>query len=323
MLRRSSLGLALGLAVTMASSSPALAQAPSIGGPSNILSGTLTGTYTLGGTGNLNVSQTTDLATAPANMRLNMSNTTLSPSVSTGNVWENFSSFVTLNGPGAVTAEINLFHSDLTVASGGSITGSGFAENYEAKFTNSGAVSHFQNFLGLTFNLAGGTITSDNWGAKFQLSNANASAGSVAAYAAIDMEAEIGGGSVPTNYYLIRNNEPNASLNTMGNIAIGTLSPQSSNKLFVLGSDTSSGTFPVVVKNSTPANILLLGDDGSMTVGLSGGSSGFTSNGSINISSGSVYKVNGTVGATKTCTVNQALTLIFTAGILTGGTCAS
>jgi hypothetical protein len=33
------------------------------------------------------------------------------------------------------------------------------------------------------------------------------------------------------------------------------------------------------------------------------------------------FNINGTAGVTKTCTVNQALTLIFTNGILTGGTC--
>ncbi len=57
------------------------------------------------------------------------------------------------------------------------------------------------------------------------------------------------------------------------------------------------------------------------TGGLNVGTDSDPGAGIINATSG--YKVNGAAGITQTCTVNQAKTLIFTLGILTGGSCNS
>jgi len=61
---------------------------------------------------------------------------------------------------------------------------------------------------------------------------------------------------------------------------------------------------------------------GTLTAADSGtwGASGIAT-GVINATTG--FKANGTSGVSQTCTVNQAKTLIFSEGILTGGTCNS
>lgn len=233
-------------------------------GPPSYMTGTITGTYTLGGTGNLNVSQTTDLSSVSTPTRLNLSNTTLSPSVNTTNVWENFGSFITLNGPGQANGEINNFHGDLIVSAGAL---SAQFENFEAKVTNGGSITAHNGLLSLFVNQAAGVVTGNTYGAKFQLTQQNASAGAVASYAAIDMEPMNGGGSAPTFYYLIRNGDANAHLVTQGNIAISNNLTTHSEKLFVKGPDATSAVF-ARWQNSTPADVLTLLGNGDVSIGI-------------------------------------------------------
>src|ERR1700719_85320 len=87
--------------------------------------------------GSINAALTADLSATGADTRLNLANTTLSPSVNTSHIWENFHSFVTLNGPGQANGEINLSHFDFQTNSGALATQ---IENVEAKVTNGGTI---------------------------------------------------------------------------------------------------------------------------------------------------------------------------------------
>lgn len=253
--------------------------------------------------GGLTSSVTEDLATGATDNRPNNFASALSASAPTSNIWENFFSSVTLTS-GTANGEINLVHPYLQVNSGATAAQ---AEAFESSMLNSGTIGTYVGDLAIVNNTSAATITGSLFGAKYQLTNANAAGGAVNQYAAIDMEAMLGGGSLPTTYFLMRNAEPNASIATLGNVAIGTLEPQV-NALYVQGPGATNATIPVVVKNSTPDNIFVLDDAGNATVGLSGGSSLLTAVGRINATTG--YQINGTAGATCTLAVPAHLNVV-------------
>jgi hypothetical protein len=173
-----------------------------------------------------------------------MNQTTLTYSASSTNIWEGNSDFVTVAGPGVAEGEINVRHSLITVNDGATID---FAEDYEANVLNDGAIASAGTVQlnGFLHNQSKGTVTSD-FVVKGSLENDNTTSGSVAIFAALDMEAETGGGSVPTYYYVVRNAEPNASLSTLGGIGIGTLAVESPGVLFI---NVTNGNSPISIYN--------------------------------------------------------------------------
>jgi len=222
-----------------------------------------TGQTNVGGAGGgtLYENITTDHSTwASTGERPNCFYSTLSPSVNTTKVWENFYTGVTLNGPGQQQAEINQMHAEFTAASGAVSTSD--VENYEARIDNSGSLNNMFQFLATTNHLAGGTVT-QLFGLECRLSNANATAGAIGSFACINNEVMLGGGSVPSFFYLMRNAEPRATIATLGTVNIGTLSPQGI-ALYVAGPDTSGGTPAVKIADSSSNITFMVKDDGSV-----------------------------------------------------------
>src|ERR1700742_2452854 len=89
------------------------------------------------GGGSIGSTITYDHSQGPFDTRWGYFNNTLSPSVNTTNIWENFNSFVTLNGPGVATGEINLFHSYFQVNAGATANQ---VEGYESSMQNNGSI---------------------------------------------------------------------------------------------------------------------------------------------------------------------------------------
>lgn len=81
---------------------------------------------------------------------------------------------------------------------------------------------------------------------------------------------------------------------------------------FIIAKDASNELY--IKDNTQSLNALLLSATGNLTLGETGKT--------LNLI-GTTIEENGVSGKSQTCTVNQALTLIFTNGILTGGTCNS
>lgn len=179
--------------------------------------------------------------------RMILNSTTLTPSITNTTICESgFNSFVYLNGPGTQTGEVNCGHSYLQVNAGAHFhTG----EMYETSFLNNGTIDSLSSFLCGTNNGNSGTLGSYN-GVKVQLQNTNTVAGSVGTFAGLDMEALSGGGSVPTSYYVIRNSESNASIATVGNVVIGSLTPPGSSNLLQIKTSSAAGSvFPLFVNS--------------------------------------------------------------------------
>jgi hypothetical protein len=206
------------------------------------------------------VTTTDDFLVTPPNY-WTIKQTTLTPSSATTNIWQNDNSYVYLNGSGTHTGEINVTHSVFYTFAGSTAAQ---VENNETQMLNFGTIGAWNGQLNIPINESAGTVTSQLVGTKYQLTNANSTAGSIAQYIALDLEAMAGGGSLPTNYEFISERDANASSVFLGNITIGTISPQS-NKLYVQGPDTSGSTFPLAVKSST-SNLLLVGDDGQVLI---------------------------------------------------------
>jgi hypothetical protein len=100
-----------------------------------------------------------------------------------------------------------------------------------------------------------------------------------------------------------------------GQISAPAVSSLTFNNLVVTG--TSAGSGLIVTENAwtQSGTTLKLGTTTATTIGIGNSGSTTTISGIIKAGSGT--------GSSRTCTVNQNLTLIFTNGILTGGTCNS
>ena len=140
----------------------------------------------------------------------------------------------------------------------------------------------------------GASATTTSWfGHTATLTNANATPGAVTTYAGFDMEAMQGGGSLPTNYLFLRNNDANAYSGLLGAVSIGSIgAPTANTMLQVRGLGHAGSTFPFIVQDDQPVNLMALNDRASLTVGGNGnlgqvGYGGSTS-GFIYIRSGSV-----------------------------------
>lgn len=253
------------------------------------------------GSGPFVLSVSVDLSASGPSTRLNLANTVLSPSGNTTNIWENFSSAVTLNGPGQANGEITIGHFDFTVSSGALAA---LVENIEIKTTNAGSISAHNGLLNFFNNAAAGVVTANTYGVKFQLTNANPAAGAIANYSAIDLEPMAGGGSVPTGFYLIRGADANATIATLGTLSVGNLSaPTGSNVAVIQGKDLLNTSFPFVLKNSGGGNLFYVSNAGSMTLGVNSASA-HTVNGSIT-STGVITPLKTTVALLPAAAGNQ------------------
>jgi hypothetical protein len=219
-----------------------------------------------------NVGQVYDLASG-STVRQNTIYTQLSASVNTSNIWENNYSSVTLAGPGTANGEINAGHASIIVSAGAN---SAQAESYEVRLDNSGTMGVYDAVLSTLHNLAGATIN-QVFGTQYALSNDNATAGSVAAYFAMQCNPLTGAGSEPTTKFCLRNTDPNSGISTLGSMAIGTVAqPSPTVALFIQGADVLGTSFAVSMKALGGANLLSVANDGTLamrgpvTVGLAG-----------------------------------------------------
>lgn len=214
-----------------------------------------TGAFTAGlfGTGTVSGSPYTfqvainfDPSTGPAFSRRNMFFTTLGFASNSANTWEGLCSFVTVNGPGHSTGEINSIHSFLEVATNGNVANS---EGYESSATNRGVMGNFSGLLAFVNNETTGTAAALA-GATIYLNNLNTAPGAITEWDAINIGEMQGGGSLPTNYLALRIADANAGIATRGGIFVGTLTGQVvPGRLQIEGQDRSSGTFPFLVRN--------------------------------------------------------------------------
>ena len=234
-----------------------------VDGSGNVTSAGIASTKTVTGSGFLTPNTVYDLATVGGNIRNTYLQTTLAPSVATTNIWENANSFVYVNGPGAANGEINVIHAFLQVNPGASV---GTAEGFESSMANNGTLGGFTDYLAAATNGATSN-TNTMQGFVYIPQNLNTTAGSVVISAALDVEPMIGGGAQPTYSYAMRVRDTHASIATVSNAVIGSISPQPLNQMLtIFGPDTLGNTFPLTIKN-TSGNIFVVTDSGVTSVG--------------------------------------------------------
>jgi hypothetical protein len=224
-------------------------------------------------------------------------NNTLSPSVTTGNTWEQDNSFATLTGPGTANGEINIMHSYFQVNAGATATQS---ETMEASNLNLGTIGTFDAFLSAIHNGTTGTATTIN-GINFNYTNDNTTAGAVSTYAAIACNPMIGSGSAPSGDYCIRNADPNGTIATLGKVVINSLTPPTA-WFQVKGPDQSGSTFALSINDSVGNGLLVVNDAGNITASV--GNLSLGTPGSI---AGSIAFRGATSGYLQLITPNVAL----------------
>jgi hypothetical protein len=242
--------------------------------------------YTLGSPNN--VGNVYDLALGTTT-RQNTIYTQLSSSIATSAVWENAYSSVTLSGPGIANAEINAGHQSIIINAGAN---SQQSESDEIRLDNSGTIGTYDGILSTLNNLPGGTASFIN-GAIFNLSNTNATAGSIGSYIAMQCTPLVGGGSEPTSKFCLRNIDANSGISTLGNVNIGSVAqPSASIMLAIFGPDVLSTTFPLSIKAFGGLTLFSVADSGALTmegpvtIGTSGSVVGTLS--FVNATSGSI-----------------------------------
>lgn len=221
-------------------------------------------------TGGIQSDATVDPSLASASqLNWNFFNTTLNYSTGKATIFQNNASYVTVNS-GSSTAEINLYHGQLTIDHGASVVSG--AEVYEASMNNLGTTNGVAMYLALPTNGTTGVVSGSGViiGTKYQLNQFNTTSGAVNGYFAIDNEAMEGGGSVPTFYNFIRNADPNGAISSIGGLNLGSLViPSTGTLLQIAGLDNSGGTTVVSVKNLAGTPLFSIGNAG--TVGFAGG----------------------------------------------------
>jgi hypothetical protein len=209
--------------------------------------------------------------------------TTLNYSTTTTNIWEGVISAITVNGPGTATGEINEFHASIVINSGAD---AGSMEGYEASTLNYGTTGTWVGNLVIPQNQTTGSVGT-YYGAKYQLSNANATAGAINLWSAIDIEPVTGGGSTPTGDYAIINRDSSASMVSLGSMSLGTLSKPSTisanTLLNIAGLDNSAGTYSIVAKSLAGTSLFYVVNNGLAFLG------GASFDGSGNITNGAAY----------------------------------
>jgi hypothetical protein len=223
------------------------------------------------------------------------------------------------NGAAPVGPSGNMFVSD------GSFTTGSFADLHNVTFSN-----WYLNFANMAVNGSGhavfgggsGTIgtaptvltarVASGGNAQLLASTNAASASSADGFEAIDSSgnnvlfAGVNEAANTGTTFGISNNEV-AKLVTAGTANLGLL----------IGNTTNVGI--VIGTNNLERARFNAGGGMSLGTTTDSGTGNLLVSGTIRSNTG--FNINGAAGLTQTCTVNQAKTLIFTLGILTGGTC--
>lgn len=220
---------------------------------------TLLGTGTpAGGAYQFQSAISADPSVGSVNFRKNIFNTVLTYAGNTSNIWQNLSSFVTINGPGHANGEIGGIISGLIINAGAVVAA---ADPIESRLDNAGTLSDFSSFLALSSNTGGGTIGFLK-GINFVLENTNATPGAIGTYAAINFEPMVGVGSDPTYPIAIRNADSSLSIVTLGRMAMGSLTPPTADQqLYIQGVDNSATSYPLVIKNAALGNSFFVTND--------------------------------------------------------------
>jgi hypothetical protein len=192
--------------------------------------------------------------------RIFQTNLSVPTGITSTTIHENFWSSNYMTGGGTSGVEINQFHAYFQNDMTGSITGP--VEGYEASALNNGVMNAYDNYLAIFNNTASAT-TSNIHGFKAQLTNSNAAAGSVGAFAGLDCEAMAGAGSHPTFEYCIRNGNPQGAISTLGYVNIGSLAV-SPIPLQIIGSNLSGATPSIKIVDSAAARLFEVDNDGTL-----------------------------------------------------------
>ena len=224
---------------------------------------TVTPTATSGNTGVFGVTQAFDHSQngGTNDDRWTMFQTTLSPSQTTADTWENLNSFLYLNGPGIASHEINLMHSYFQVNAGANTVQ---AEDIESSMQNFGTVGNYDDFLAIQHNTTTGTAQY-LVGIGGNLIQDNTTPGSILSYAMFACGPMQGSGAAPTLNFCLQNKDPNGAITTLGSVGIGTASvPVSGRQLEIHGPDSSGTTDPIWV-NASNARVQFYVSDGDVS----------------------------------------------------------
>lgn len=157
-----------------------------------------------------------------------------------------------LPGSGSLTGEVNIQSNVLVIGSGDSYaTGGG----YESALNNNGSITgtgaNWKGFYTVANNGAAGVNTGKMLGFVDIWSNANTTAGTVAAHIAFQCNTNSAGGSVPSVNECMQNNDASQAIVTLGQVNVGSyLIPASSVALKVNGTATYTLPFQVVTSGN-------------------------------------------------------------------------
>jgi hypothetical protein len=206
-----------------------------------------------------------DPSTLSAGTRWFSVQATWAPASNSGNTLQTATLITTLGGTAQQQAELGGLFNNIVINSGATVWASSNVHTDESRFDITGTVSGTAaNFLSLANTSSGASIAQLD---DFECTHDFAS-GTVTT--AVCLENDAASGSEATNEFLIRNADSGATIGTLGTVTIGSLTPQSSNMLLVIGPDALSTTFPIKVTNSTPSTLLTLNDAGNMALPTGG-----------------------------------------------------
>lgn len=174
---------------------------------------------------------------------------TISPSTSTADLWENFNSFLYINGPGTMSHEINILHDNGQIFPGATWTS---GEGLESSMFNQGTISgNYDGSLTTIDNQSAATAVTLR-GFHALLKQDNAAGGAVGTWEAFECDNIGGAGSNPTNDYCLRNDDANATIATLGNVLIGGVGfPAAGASLDIHATDSAGGTLGLRMQNSS------------------------------------------------------------------------
>lgn len=177
--------------------------------------------------------------------------TTISPSQSTADLWENWNSYLYINGPGIMSHEVNTMHSNTQVNLGGTLTTS---EGLESSLFNFGTVSgNFDDVLGTNLNESTGTVGALRAFHALLVQN-NTTAGSITSWTGLLCDAITGPGTAPTTDYCLLNKDPNGAISSAGPMLLGgTVGglPSSKHMLDIHGVDQLNTSLNLAVYDSS------------------------------------------------------------------------
>lgn len=170
---------------------------------------------------------------------------------------------------GTETGENNIIHSygEYDGTAGGL---NGSIENFEASYFNGGAagtvMASHTDYLALFSNSTNATTTV-SIGLSTGLGNSNTAAGSVGTNIGWLNAAPGGGGSLPTNDYLIQNKDPNGTLASLSNAVFGSQGAVPQTTKFEIAGTPLTATTPATVQelqifSTSGAHLMSVADSG-------------------------------------------------------------